>query len=152
MRPNYVLQRPPGTSLVSTEHCGPVSLTTALVRVRSLIRLMMLVALTVPPSLSAQALLPDSARPRQAEAQAAATGWLQLVDSGKCREAFAKLTSIFQANLTEREWCAENRRSNRALGKRKSLSLRRIIWYDDPADAPAPGTYASRYVCGGRVR
>src|SRR5687767_5148530 len=29
-KPNYVLQRTPGTSLVSTEHCGPAPLNTAL--------------------------------------------------------------------------------------------------------------------------
>ncbi len=94
-------------------------------------------------SVHGQLLLPDSPRPRQAEAEKVASEWLDLVDADRDVESFALLTDVFRANLTPEIWRESVAQTNRDLGKRLSRTLRRLVWYQDPADAPLPGTYVA---------
>jgi len=111
---------------------------------RSLLTLVALIALSVLSGTAhGQLLLPDSPRPRQAEAERAASDWLDLIDADRGAESFARLTDVFRENLTPEIWQESIEQTNRDLGRRMSRSLRRIVWYQDPADAPLPGTYVA---------
>ena len=81
--------------------------------------------------------------PREAEAVAFARSWLDLLEAGKADESFMMLTPIFKANLTEATWRSTVAESNEQLGKLLSRRLQRVVWYEDPPDAPLPGTYVA---------
>lgn len=94
-------------------------------------------------SACAQLLLPDAPRARQAEAEAFAREWLVLVDAADAKGSYDLLTDSFAGNMSLRQWRSSIERNARENGKLKSRSLRRIVWYDNPANAPLPGTYAA---------
>jgi len=105
------------------------------------VRVLLLFALSF--GAMAQALLPESPRPRQAEAQKFAEAWLELDEAGDHAASYALLTDIFKGNVTERQWLFEADKIRRQNGKLVSRTLRRIVWYDNPEDAPLPGIYAA---------
>ena len=81
--------------------------------------------------------------PRQQEAIKIAVDWLDLVESGDDEQSYAGLAPIFQRNLTPEAWQKAVIERNIKAGKRLSRKLRRVVWYDNPIDAPLPGLYAA---------
>ncbi|MBT8145189.1 MAG: DUF4019 domain-containing protein [Gammaproteobacteria bacterium] len=81
--------------------------------------------------------------PREDEATRFATEWLDLLERGKSKKAFELLTDTFRANLTFDQWREATSSTRKELGKLQSRQLRRVVWYQDPQDAPLPGTYAA---------
>ena len=81
--------------------------------------------------------------PREAEAVKFANEWLDLVDQGNDVASFELLTSTFQRNLTANSWRQAIVGTNAKLGARISRKLRRVVWYDNSANAPLPGLYAA---------
>ena len=81
--------------------------------------------------------------PREAEAERVATAWLELLDAGNATDAFDQLTDIFKGNLTPEIWKTTNEESRRNLGQLISRTFRRVVIYEDPQNAPLPGTYAA---------
>ena len=81
--------------------------------------------------------------PRQKEAVGFTTHWLDLLEETKADASFDLLTPIFQANLTRASWRASVMERKASLGKLLSRRLRRVVWYENPADAPLPGTYVA---------
>lgn len=103
----------------------------------------LLLLIILPGMACAQALWPEQAHPRQAEALAAAEHWLDLFEARDDAASFAQLTEIFQQDLTPEIWREAVDGAHARLGKLISRKLRRIVWYQDPEDAPLPGTYAA---------
>jgi len=91
----------------------------------------------------AQAASSQSIHPRQDEAESFAVKWLELCDVGEHKETYALLTDVFKVNLTPNAWRKQIEDTYRPLGKLVSRKLRRIVWYENPKDAPLPGTYAA---------
>jgi Protein of unknown function (DUF4019) len=91
----------------------------------------------------AQLLPAEAEGPRQAEAEAFAREWLLLVDAANAKASFAMLTDVFKVNLTQASWQDTIQKRTRENGVLKSRTLRRIVWYYDPDNAPLPGTYAA---------
>jgi hypothetical protein len=106
-------------------------------------RYLLIVLAVVCQSVHAESPQPSASHPRQSEAVAFATSWLDLLDAGKAEESFVLLTPIFQANLTVASWRDSVVEANRQLGKLLSRKLKRVVWYENPADAPLPGTYVA---------
>ena len=91
----------------------------------------------------AQSVTEDVNHPRRSEAIETATAWLDLLESGKSRESFERLTEIFKSNLTEEGWKESIDEDRVTLGKLKTRELKRAVIYGDPENAPLPGTYAA---------
>jgi len=89
--------------------------------------------------------VPDQtqAKPREAEATAVATTYLELVDAGNADESFAMFANFARPSSTLEEWNSKLRSDRVELGTLKRRSLKRIVWYQDPPSAPFPGTYAA---------
>ncbi len=81
--------------------------------------------------------------PREAEAVLFATAWLDLLEAGKAEESFHLLTPLFRANLTADEWRNSVAERKAQLGQLLSRKLKRVVWYENPANAPLPGTYVA---------
>jgi hypothetical protein len=81
--------------------------------------------------------------PRYAEAVEVASKWRDLVDAGNFEESFRDLAPTFQRNLTPGSWREAIVRTRNQLGSRLSRSIRRVVWYDNPSNAPLPGLYAA---------
>ena len=84
---------------------------------------------------------PAGSNPRDAEVEAFVTNWLDLLEQGEADKSYAFLTDIFKSNLTIDEWRAALAGTKERLGALRNRRLRRIVWYENPADAPMPGTY-----------
>lgn len=84
-----------------------------------------------------------SKHPRYAEAVDFAATWVDLFDAGDVKSSFDQLAPTFQGNLTSVEWRRVIEESTAKLGKRRSRTLRRVVWYENPANAPLPGLYAA---------
>ncbi len=82
-----------------------------------------------------------ASNPRDPEVTAFATHWLDLVEHGEADKSFAFLTDIFKSSMTSEQWRAVVAETNASLGVLRSRKLRRVVWYDNPANAPMPGTY-----------
>ena len=80
---------------------------------------------------------------RDPEAEAFATRWLDMLEQGNADGSFALLTDMFKANLTPETWRSAILETKETLGALQSRRLRRIVWYQDPKDAPLPGTYVA---------
>ena len=91
----------------------------------------------------AQVAEPALTHPRQSEAVKVASDWLDLVESGNDERSYAMLAPIFQRNLTAESWRESVTERNYKIGKRLSRKLRRVVWYDNPLNAPLPGLYAA---------
>ena len=85
----------------------------------------------------------STAHPRYVEAIAFASTWLDLIEGGEVESSFNQLAPTFQRNLTPATWQEAVSRTRTQLGKRLSRSLRRIVWYENPVNAPLPGLYAA---------
>jgi len=85
----------------------------------------------------------STSHPRYAEAITFASAWLNLVEAGDDEASFAQLAPTFQRNLTTADWREVITRTRQTLGKRVSRTLRRVVWYDNPSNAPLPGLYAA---------
>ena len=81
--------------------------------------------------------------PREAEAIQVATEWLNLLDSGQSKESFGQLTETFKGNLTEVLWRDQMTATKQTLGALENRKLRRVVVYQDPDNAPLPGTYVA---------
>jgi len=81
--------------------------------------------------------------PRYAEAVDFATRWVDRFDAGDEKASFEQLAPTFQSILTPVEWRRAIEESAAKLGKRQSRTLRRVVWYDNPTNAPMPGLYAA---------
>lgn len=92
---------------------------------------------------SMQQKAPAPGTPRDPEAEAFTTRWLDMLEEGKADDAFALLTDTFKGNLTPEAWRSAILDTKAKLGALKSRQLRRIVWYQDPKDAPLPGTYVA---------
>jgi hypothetical protein len=84
-----------------------------------------------------------SNHPRYLEAVKFASNWRDLIDEGKHEEAYSYLSPTFQKNLTTESWKNAVGGTRIELGARLSRSLRRVVWYDNPVNAPLPGLYAA---------
>jgi hypothetical protein len=83
-----------------------------------------------------------AANPRDAEAEALAVKWLDLVVKGDGKASFDLLAPSFQATQTRKGWQKALDETRAALGLLHSRKLRRVVWYQDPPGAPLPGIYA----------
>lgn len=81
--------------------------------------------------------------PRHDEAVAFATNWLELLEAVDFEGAFSLLSDPFKASTSMEEWQDSLVSTRQRLGELESRRLRRVVWYQDPADAPLPGTYAA---------
>ena len=94
-----------------------------------------------------QARNPDTAtadpNPRDPEAEAFATHWLDLLEQGEADKAYGFLTDIFKSHVTIERWRELLAETEQRLGALQSRKLRRIVWYQDPPNAPLPGTYVA---------
>ena len=81
--------------------------------------------------------------PRHDEAVKFASDWLVMLETLDPQKSFGLLTDIFKSNLTKSDWEISLSETKQSLGELQSRSLRRVVWYEDPADAPLPGTYAA---------
>jgi hypothetical protein len=86
---------------------------------------------------------PGPEHPRYTEAVEFASKWRDLVDEGNDIESFRALTLTFQRNLTPASWREAIGTTRARLGSRLQRNLRRVVWYDNPANAPLPGLYAA---------
>ena len=91
----------------------------------------------------AQQSTPSPQNPRQAEAVDFAVAWLQMVEEGDQERSFELLAPTFQRNLTRATWKSALNESRDQLGKQTSQKLRRVVWYENPGNAPLPGVYAA---------
>jgi len=80
---------------------------------------------------------------RYVEAVNFAVSWVDLFDAGEAKASFDQLAPTFQRNLTRVEWQRVIEDSAAKLGKRRSRTLRRVVWYENPTNAPLPGLYAA---------
>ena len=90
-----------------------------------------------------QTAIAEQTHPRQAEAVQVATEWLDLLDSGQSEESFGQLTDIFKGNLTETLWRDQVTSTKQTLGALENRKVRRVVVYQDPDNAPLPGTYVA---------
>jgi len=96
------------------------------------------------PQLSlAETINNSKSNPREAEAVKIANDWLNIVESGDDKQSFSMLALIFQQNLTQDTWRESVLDRNAKTGKLISRKLRRVVWYDNPANAPLAGLYAA---------
>lgn len=79
--------------------------------------------------------------PRQDEAKTGAEAWLTLLDQGLNEEAYALLADVAKAHIPLQEWRDSNVKTQAMLGKLETRRLTNVVWYQDPAGAPLPGTY-----------
>jgi hypothetical protein len=84
---------------------------------------------------------PAAPNPRDAEVEAFASHWLDLLEQEEADKSYAFLADVFKSNMTIDEWRVAVAETKERLGALRSRSVRRIVWYEDPADAPLPGTY-----------
>ena len=80
---------------------------------------------------------------RYEEALRFSNDWLDQFVAGNSDATFDLLAPTFQRNLTREVWRKEVEKERADLGKQTSRTLRRIVWYQDPANAPLPGLYAA---------
>ncbi|WP_162932086.1 DUF4019 domain-containing protein [Solimonas sp. K1W22B-7] len=100
-----------------------------------------MVALAWSVASVAQPMQDRVADPREPEAIATATAWLDLLAAGKAQESYAQFTDLFKQQVTPDAWRTDLETSTKALGKLRSRKLRRVVVYKDPPNAPLPGTY-----------
>lgn len=93
--------------------------------------------------LAAAQFVPLPTRPREKEAVDFAVAWLDLVEAGDEARSYELLTPTFQHNLTRADWHAAVAATKATQGKLQQRSLRRVVWYDNPENAPLPGVYAA---------
>jgi hypothetical protein len=84
-------------------------------------------------------LLPQN--PRENEARVFAEEWLDLIENEKNKEAFDLLTETFRSNLTLDSWIEINENTKTEIGSLVERKFKRIVVYDNPANAPLPGLY-----------
>jgi hypothetical protein len=106
-------------------------------------RFLLVVLATLAQGAHAESAQPVPLHPREAEAVSFATAWLDLLDAGKAEESFNLLAPLFKANLTADDWRNSVVERKAQLGKLLSRRLKRVVWYENPANAPLPGTYAA---------
>jgi hypothetical protein len=80
---------------------------------------------------------------REAEAVQFASEWRDLVESGDAEGSYALLSPTFQKNLPPAQWRMVVSEAMEKMGKKLERKLRRIVWYDNPPNAPLPGLYAA---------
>jgi Protein of unknown function (DUF4019) len=107
---------------------------------RALLLLLPLLAVT---SASAQQSPPLLSNPREAEAIDFAVTWLRMIEEGDDGRSFELLAPTFQRNLTRASWKSALEETKAQLGRQISQKLRRVVWYENPPNAPLPGTYAA---------
>ena len=81
--------------------------------------------------------------PRDPEVMAFATHWLDLQEQGEADKAYAFLTDIFKSHVTIETWRSLLAETKQSLGALQGRRLRRVVWYENPMDAPLPGTYVA---------
>lgn len=81
--------------------------------------------------------------PRDPEVEAFAVHWLDLLEQGEADKAYGFLTDIFKSHVTIERWRELQIETEQRLGPLQSRKLRRIVWYQDPPNAPLPGTYVA---------
>ena len=86
---------------------------------------------------------PAASNPRDSEVEAFATHWLDLLEQGETDKSYAFLSDIFKSNVTIDQWRVTLAQTQQRLGKLRARRLRRIAWYENPPDAPLPGTYVA---------
>jgi hypothetical protein len=86
---------------------------------------------------------PPPPNPRDPEVTAFATYWLDLQEQGEADKAYGFLTDIFKSHVTMEIWRSLLADTRAHLGALQNRKLRRIVWYEDPPDAPMPGTYVA---------
>ena len=79
--------------------------------------------------------------PRDVEVETFVTHWLGLLEQGESDKSYAFLTDIFKSNVTIDQWRDTLAETGKRLGALRARRLLRIVWYEDPPDAPLPGTY-----------
>lgn len=86
---------------------------------------------------------PPPPHPRDPEIEAFAVHWLDLLEQGEADKAYAFLTDIFKSHVTIDNWRGMIAETKQSLGELQNRKLRRIVWYQDPPNAPLPGTYVA---------
>ena len=86
---------------------------------------------------------PPPPNPRDPEVEAFAVHWLDLLEQGEADKAYAFLTDIFKSHVTIEKWREMLAETKQTLGALQGRRLRGIVWYDDPPNAPLPGTYVA---------
>jgi hypothetical protein len=81
--------------------------------------------------------------PREQEAVETATSWLDLVENGEAEKSYELFADSYQSSISEEHWKASVKESNAELGALRSRKLKRVVFYQDPENAPLPGTYAA---------
>ncbi len=94
-------------------------------------------------SAKAQPSISTSRHPREDEAIGFAVALLDTIENGDTASTFDLLAPMLQANLTREKWKAFLDDERLKLGKRTGIKLRRVVWYENPINAPLPGTYAA---------
>jgi hypothetical protein len=85
----------------------------------------------------------SESNPRESEAVKIANDWLNIVENGDDIQSFLMLAPIFQKNLTQNTWRESVLDGVAKTGKLISRRLRRVVWYDNPENAPLPGLYVA---------
>lgn len=97
----------------------------------------------VPQFVVAEPINANVTHVRETEAVNFASDWLDFVENGNAQQSFSMLAPIFQQNLTPDTWRESVLDRNAKTGKLISRKLRRVVWYDNPVNAPLPGLYAA---------
>jgi hypothetical protein len=71
------------------------------------------------------------------------TRYLAAKDAGTYEEAYALFGPSMKASTSLESWSNKARSFNAKAGKVKNRKIKKITWYDNPASAPVPGTYAA---------
>lgn len=69
--------------------------------------------------------------------------WLALKDAGRGGEAYDFFSPAFREKVGFADWNARLIRFNAIAGAVRERRLVRVTWFNDPPQAPAPGTYAA---------
>lgn len=75
--------------------------------------------------------------------QALGARWLALKDAGQGKEAWDFFSPAFREKVAFADWNARLVKFNAMAGPVRERRLVRITWFNDPPQAPAPGTYAA---------
>ncbi|NKB32429.1 MAG: DUF4019 domain-containing protein [Pseudomonadales bacterium] len=81
--------------------------------------------------------------PRQDEAIEIANEWLDLLEENDVANSFDLYTDLYKSMTTTITWEQELETERTTLGKLVSRELRRAVMYENPENAPLPGTYAA---------
>ena len=69
--------------------------------------------------------------------------YFALRDAGDTANAYALFDDSFKSTTTVDTWGLSIRAFNSRAGRVQNRLIKKIIWYDNPPSAPAPGTYAA---------